>query len=272
MRAAIGPLQLERPRSLDEALRFLRDDNELMPIAGCTDVYVQLEFGQTPSQRYLDLWRLDELRGIQAADDVLIIGALTTYTDMIRSPAVQEWLPMMVDAARLVGGVQIQNRGTVGGNIANASPAGDSLPVLAAVDATVVLRSLNETRRVPLTRFYTGYRHSVMRPAELIVAIEVPRVPGTQWFRKVGTRAAQAISKIVMAAVRTDTPRIAIGSVAPTVVRLPRTESALATGSLAEAQEVMVQEIAPIDDLRSTAQYRSRVAANLLARFWHDTA
>jgi CO/xanthine dehydrogenase FAD-binding subunit len=272
MRAVITQLQLERPRSLDEALRFLHDDHELMPIAGCTDVYVQLEFGQTPSQRYLDLWRLDELRGIREADDVLIFGALTTYSDLIRSRTVQEWLPMMVDAARLVGGVQIQNRGTLGGNIANGSPAGDSLPVLAAADATVVLRSVNETRRVPLTQFYTGYRQSVMRPAELIVAIEVPPVPGTQWFRKVGTRAAQAISKLVMAAVRADTPRIAIGSVAPTVVRLTRTETALAAGSLAEAQEVMLQEIAPIDDLRSTAQYRRRVATNLLARFWYETA
>jgi CO/xanthine dehydrogenase FAD-binding subunit len=243
-----------------------------MPLAGCTDVYVQLEFGQTPSQRYLDLWRLDELRGIRETDGVLSIGALTTYTDLIRSPAVQKWLPMMVAAARLVGGVQIQNRGTLGGNIANGSPAGDSLPVLAAADAIVVLRSRTATRRVPLTEFYTGYRQSVMQPVELIVAIEVPRVTGTQWFRKVGTRAAQAISKIVMAAVRADPPRIALGSVAPTVVRLPRTESALATGSLAEAQAVMLQEIAPIDDLRSTAHYRRRVAGNLLARFWHDTA
>ena len=272
MRSAIGALKLERPRSVEDALRLLNEDDGLMPIAGCTDVYVQLEFGQAPSQRYLDLWRLDELRGIRAADDELIIGALTTFTELIRSPAVQTGLPMMVDAARQVGGVQIQNRGTLGGNIANGSPAGDSLPVLAAADATVVLRSITETRRVPLTQFYTGYRQSVLRPAELIVAIEVPRVPGTQWFRKVGTRAAQAISKIVMAAVRTDTPRIAIGSVAPTVVRLPRTETALANGSLAEAQDIMLQEIAPIDDLRSTAAYRRRVATNLLARFWHDTA
>lgn len=272
MRAAIAPLQLVQPRTVAEALQLMHDAAELMPIAGCTDVYVQLEFGQVPAQRYLDLWRLDELRGISEADDTLVIGALTTYTDLIRSPAVQTWLPMMVDAARLVGGVQIQNRGTLGGNIANGSPAGDSLPVLAAADARVVLRSINETRRVPLTQFYTGYRHTVMRTGELIVAIEVPRVPGTQWFRKVGTRAAQAISKIVIAAVRTEKPRIAIGSVAPTVVRLPRTETALASGSLAEAQKIMLQEIAPIDDLRSTAAYRSKVASNLLARFWHDTA
>ena len=125
---------------------------------------------------------------------------------------------------------------------------------------------------MPFTAFYTGYRASVKRDDELIVALEIPPVEGQQWFRKVGTRAAQAISKIVMAAVRTNRPRIALGSVAPTVVRLPRTEAALAGGSLEEAQRVLAEEIHPIDDVRSTAEYRRRVASNLLARFWSDTA
>src|SRR5437773_4709376 len=137
---------------------------------------------------------------------------------------------MLAAAAREVGGVQIQNRGTIGGNVANASPAGDSLPVLAAADAVVVLHSAAGTRRVPFTAFYAGYRRTVRRPDELIVAFEIPPVRGRQWFRKVGTRAAQAISKVVMAAVDNDAPRIALGSVAPTVVRLPRTEAALARG------------------------------------------
>jgi xanthine dehydrogenase small subunit len=250
---------------------MLRDD-ALMPIAGCTDVYVQLEFGQTPAQRYMDIWNLRELRSISVNGDALVLGALTTYTDIIRSADVQQRLPMLVQAAKLVGGVQIQTRGTIGGNIANGSPAGDSLPVLAAADAVVVLQSADAQRRVPLTQFYSGYRATVMRPDELIVAVEVPRVEGKQWFRKVGTRAAQAISKIVIAGVRSESPRVAIGSVAPTVVRLPRTEAALANGSIDEAQKVLMSEIAPIDDLRSTADYRKRVAANLLARFWDDTA
>src|SRR4029079_4056386 len=131
-----------------------------------------------------------------------VIGALATYTSLIESPLVQERLPMLVDASRLVGGVQIHNRGTVGGNIANGSPAGDSLPVFAAADAIVVLRSAGGERRVPFTHFYTGYRTTVMRADELITAVEIPRLEGKQWFRKVGTRAAQAISKIVVAAVR----------------------------------------------------------------------
>ncbi|MGQ0561011.1 MAG: FAD binding domain-containing protein [Gemmatimonadota bacterium] len=270
MRTSIARFEIVRPRSVDEALRAMRDD-VLLPIAGCTDVYVQLEFGQTPAQRYVDLWQLDELRGIRTRDGMLVMGALTTYTDIIRSSVVREWLPMLVAASRLVGGVQIQTRGTIGGNIANGSPAGDSLPVFAAADAVVVVRSVDAERRVPFTEFYTGYRASVMQPDELIVAVEVPRVTERQWFRKVGTRAAQAISKLVMAGVRAPAPRIALGSVAPTVVRLPRTEAALARGSLAEAQQLLPQEIAPIDDLRSTADYRRRVAANLLARFWHDT-
>ena len=157
----------------------------------------------------------------------------------------------------------------MGGNIANGSPAGDTLPVLAIAEAALVLRSAEAERRVPFLEFYTGYRKNVMRKDELIIAIEIPEVPGTQWFRKVGTRAAQAISKVVMAAARTpDSARVAVGSVAPTVVRLPRTEAALVNGGITEGQRVLAEEITPIDDLRSTAEYRMRVVSNLLARWW----
>jgi CO/xanthine dehydrogenase FAD-binding subunit len=191
----------------------------------------------------------------------------------MQSHLVAERVPMLAEASRLVGGVQIQNRGTLGGNIANGSPAADGVPVLAATDAIVVLRSIDGERRVPVNSFYTGYRTSVMRPDELIVAIEIPKVEGKQWFRKVGTRAAQAISKIVMAAVRAPTPRIALGSVAPTIVRAKMTEQALAGGAtIDEAAEILGSEIKPIDDVRSTADYRLRVSQNLLRRFWADTA
>jgi CO/xanthine dehydrogenase FAD-binding subunit len=164
--------------------------------------------------------------------------------------------------------VQIQNRGTIGGNVANASPAGDSLPVLAAAEATVVLKSAAGLRRVPFDAFYTGYRATVRRPDELIVAFEIPAIRGRQWFRKVGTRAAQAISKVVVAGVvERGSTRIALGSVAPTVVRARRTEAALAEGATVDAaQRVLMDEIAPIDDIRSTADYRRRVAANLLGK------
>jgi xanthine dehydrogenase small subunit len=272
MRTGVSALELLRPRTLEQALRMCRDEGALTPLAGCTDVYVLLQFGQPPGQRYLDLWALDELRGISGDDGVLRIGALATYTDMIRSAAVARVVPILAAAAREIGGVQIQNRGTLGGNIANGSPAGDTLPVLAVMEATIVLRSVDAERRVPFLEFYTGYRQNVMRRDELIVAIEMPRVNGAQWFRKVGTRAAQAISKVVMAGVHADSPRLALGSVAPTVVRLPRTETALSRGAtIEEAKRVLLEEVQPIDDLRSTAEYRRRVAANLLARWWHDS-
>jgi len=267
---AISPRVLLEPRSLGDALRMLRDEGPLVPMAGCTDLYVSLNFGTLQETRFLNLWRLNRLRGIERTRGTLVIGALATFTDLIASPLVRRHVPILAAAAREVGGAQIQNRGTIGGNVANASPAGDALPVLAAAEATVVVQSASETRRVPFTAFYTGYRQSVRRPDELIVAFEIPPLPARQHFRKVGPRAAQAISKVVIAAIGGKRPRIALGSVAPTVVRVPRTEAALAEGrSVDEATAILMGEIAPIDDVRSTAEYRRRVAANLVAAFWN---
>ena len=273
MRTAISSLKLLEPKTLSEALVMLRDEPPMTPLAGGTDIYVNLNFGTAKETRYLNLWYLDSLRCIAMRGKTLSVGALATYTDLIRSPLVRRRLPILADAAREVGGVQIQNRGTIGGNIVNASPAGDTLPVLAAAEASLVLQSASGKRRVPFQSFYTGYRQSVRRPDELLVSVEIPRIFGRQWFRKVGTRAAQAISKVVMAGIRADSTRIALGSVAPTVVRLPRTEKYLDSGGvIAEAKAILGREIAPIDDLRSSADYRRRVCANLLERFWRETA
>lgn len=276
MRTAVTPLQLVEPRSLPHALRLMREANgghPLVPLAGCTDLFVALNAGTLEGRRFLNLWGLEDLRGVGVNRGMLAIGALATYTQIVRSPLVRRRLPMLAAAAREIGGAQIQNRGTIGGNVANGSPAGDTLPVLAAADALVVLRNADRTRRVPLTEFYTGYRRTVMEPDELIVAVEIPAVKGRQWFRKVGTRAAQAISKVVIAAVRAPRPRIALGSVAPTVVRARGAEEALAAGAtIDEAVRLLLDEIRPIDDIRSTAHYRRRVVANLLRRFWADTA
>ncbi len=271
MRTPLSELDLRKATSVDEALGILRDDPRT-PIAGATDLYVALNFGTLAPRRFLDIWTLDELRTISVHGDNLVIGALTSYTALMQSHLVAEWVPMLAEASRMVGGVQIQNRGTIGGNIANGSPAADGVPVLSATDAVIVLRSIDGERRVPVNSFYSGYRKTVMRFDELIIAVEIPAVEGKQWFRKVGTRAAQAISKIVMAAVRSPAPRIALGSVGPTVVRVPETESALASGaSIDEAVEILGREIVPIDDVRSTADYRRRVAMNLLKRFWSGT-
>src|SRR5882672_12755060 len=202
MQSSIANRALLQPRSLADALKMLRDEGPLTPLAGCTDLYVSLNFGTLKETRFLNLWGLDALRAIDVRRDVLTIGALATHTDLIRSRHVRTRLPMLVAAAREIGGVQIQNRGTIGGNVANGSPAGDTLPVLAAANAELVLRNVDGERRVPFVSFYTGYRASVLSGDELIVSMEIPRVFGAQWFRKVGTRAAQAISKVVVAAVR----------------------------------------------------------------------
>jgi xanthine dehydrogenase small subunit len=275
MPGLISHRALLEPKSLNDALRMLRDEGPLVPMAGCTDLYVLLNFGTLKETRFLDLWRLDSLKAIAVRGDRLSIGARATHTDLIRSPLVRKRLPMLAAACREIGGAQIQNRGTLGGNVANGSPAGDTLPVLAAADAIVVLQNAGGGRRVPFNTFYTGYRRTVIAPDELIVGFEIPALRGRQWFRKVGTRAAQAISKVVMAGVAPvadEAPRIAFGSVAPTVLRARQTEEALAAGaSIDDAQRLLATEIAPIDDVRSTAEYRRRVATNLLARFWIDT-
>jgi len=266
-------MELLQPRTVDEALLLLRENPGATPVAGGTDLYVALNLGTLQGTRFLDLWGLDELRQIREADGVLSVGALASYSEIIRSRAVRARLPMLASAAREIGGVQIQNRGTLGGNIANGSPAGDSLPVLLAADATVVLRSAAGERRIQLVDFYVGYRQSVIRPDEIIVAVEVPRTDGRQWFRKVGTRAAQAISKVVMAGVRGERVRLAIGSMAAVPLRLRRTEEALTSGAgIEHARAELEAEISPIDDLRSTERYRRRVAGNLLERFWRETA
>src|SRR5438552_3770218 len=196
MQGSISTRQLLEPRSLRDALRMLRDEGPLVPMAGCTDLYVALNFGTLKDTRFLNLWRLDALRKIELRRDAVFIGALATHTDLIRSPLVRKRLPMLAAAAREVGGVQIQNRGTIGGNVANASPAGDTLPVLAAADAIVVLQSAQGVRRVPFAAFYPGYRQTVRRSDELVTALDVAKLRGRQRFRKVGTRAAQAISKV----------------------------------------------------------------------------
>ncbi len=260
-------LAFQRPGSLKEALRLLRDDPTLSPLAGGTDVFVYLNARQHRDTRYLDLSALDKLRYIERGKHDLRLGALTTFTDCVRSRDVGKLLPILAAASREVGGVQIQNRGTLGGNLGNGSPAADAVPVLMAADAILVLRSVDSEREVNLVDYYTGYRQSVRRADELITEIRVPLAPlkgERQYFRKVGTRAAQAISKVVMAAVG---QRLAFGSVGPVVLRARHVEAYWAGGGrdLAEAQTALQRDISPIDDVRSTAEYRRRVAANLLS-------
>jgi len=268
------------PGGIAEALALLADDPSARPFAGGTDLMVLLEAGLLPSGRYVSLWGLRDLRGIEERDDVVAVGALTTYTEVRQSDVVASHYPMLVHAASETGGVATQNRGTIGGNIANASPAADTPPALLAYDAALELQSASGSRRVGYPSFHTGYKKMDLRSGEIIARVLLPvRVAGWRdFYRKVGTRKAQAISKICIAgSILMDHStvadvRIAMGSVAPCVVRCPAAESALRgrsidERSIADATTALAGDIAPIDDLRSSAWYRLRVAQNLLSEF-----
>lgn len=250
-----------RPRDVKDAVQLYRSTPECRLLAGGTDLMVMLHARTLrPEPRaVLDLWSLPELKGIRRVDDMLEIGAAEPYTGIIRSALAQQHVPALVAAARTIGAAQIQNRGTLGGNLANASPAGDTLPVLLAYDAVVV----TDRRAIAVDRFFTGYRKTALQADELITAVRFPL--GRQVaFRKVGTRAAQAISKVVMAVCR-EPARVAVGSVAEIPLRATRAEAALANGDAAGAVAAVAADIRPIDDVRSTAAYRQAVTQNVLA-------
>jgi len=271
------------PRSLAEAYALLAREPH-RALAGGTDLLVQLtgEIGPPPD-RVLDLSRLDELRGVAVHDGVLELGALATYTQIRRSAACREHVPALVDAAATIGATQIQNRGTIGGNVMNASPAGDTLPVLLALDAVLVLGGPAGEREVAATAFWPAYRRTAARPDELLLRIRVPLAADReQRFRKVGTRRAQAISKVVVAAAwRRHTEwrdvRIALGSIAPTPVRIVEAEAALEgrprdLASIEAAVNALGAAIQPIDDVRSTAAYRREAARRVVRRLLSDAA
>jgi CO/xanthine dehydrogenase FAD-binding subunit len=281
MRSFLPAFDLVAPKTLDEALQLLaREPGAWRPFAGGTDLMVLLEAGKLPPGRFLSLRRFGELRAIQVEDHAISIGAMATYSDVMASPVLRVECPSLCQAASETGGVATQNRGTLGGNIANASPAADSPPALLLYDAELELISVRGVRRVPYDRFHLGYKQMDLAPDELIRAIRVARGIGN-WkhgWRKVGTRRAQAISKVCFAAALDLSDRvvrdirIAIGSVAPTVVRAARAEASirgrrLTAETIAACCDALGRDIAPIDDLRSTAGYRDRVTRNLLEQF-----
>ena len=281
MRAYVPSYQLTTPASLADALALLGDESEdWKPFAGGTDLMVLLEAGKLPHRNYVNIWPLRELRGIEVTDTHITLGALTTYTDVQANAVLQREFPMLCQAASETGGLAIQNRGTLGGNIINASPAADSPPALLAYDAEIELLSRNGSRWIAYDGFHTGYKQINLRSGELLTRIRLPRKTAEfkHYYRKVGTRKAQAISKVCFAAVarldgaRVIEARIALGSVAPIVLRCKQTEDVLRGQELNDqtiklARETLRREIVPIDDIRSTADYRLRVAANLLVDF-----
>jgi CO/xanthine dehydrogenase FAD-binding subunit len=271
------------PRTLEEALAILLAEPEAVPFAGGTDLMVLMRFGTLEAAPFVDIRGLSELRGISEEDGHLILGALTTYTDVVASPVVIERYPLLAQAAHVSGAWAVQNRGTLGGNIANASPAADTPPVLLVYDAQIELASSRGARWLPYREFHVGYKATRREPGELITRLRLPNQEGARGFyRKVGTRSAQAISKVCLAGLarwqdgRLEDVRIALGSMAPTVLEARRTADYLRGRrneaiDRARARTLLDAEIAPIDDIRSTERYRRAVAGNLLEQFLDET-
>jgi len=269
------------PQTLSQALESLATEPGVWkPFAGGTDLMVLLEAGKLSHSKYLNIWSLDELRGIEVTERQMSLGALTSYTEIQKHPILRVEFPMICQAASETGGLAIQNRGTLGGNIVNASPAADSPPALLAYDAELELISKRGPRRISYRDFHQGYKQMDLQPDELLWRVHLPRntKDSRQYYRKVGTRKAQAISKVCFAAVARlendiiDVVRIALGSVAPIPLRCVRTEDTIRgrridEQTVADAKAALAREVAPIDDIRSTRNYRLRVSLNLLQDF-----
>jgi len=280
MRSNISQFALISPSDLADALHLL-EKGGWRPLAGGTDLMVLFEAGKLEGKKYFNIWNLEDLRGFEEKPEQVRFGALSTYAEMQANPVLQKEFPMLCQAARETGSIATQNRGTVGGNIVNASPAADTPPALLCYDAELQLVSAKDgIRWVRYDEFHVGYKKMILRDDELLCSIRIPRRPPTwrDYYRKVGTRRAQAISKVCFAGslqmvdgVMQDV-RIALGSVAPVPLRCRVTESVLrgqhpSARWFAAAREELTREIAPIDDIRSTARYRLYVAQNLLEEF-----
>jgi CO/xanthine dehydrogenase FAD-binding subunit len=272
--ATVNDFPVITPQSLDEALDVLASVQNVRPLAGGTDLMVLLESGTLRPCTFLNIQDLQELKSPDR------MTALTTYRD-IRASHWKTRFPMLAAAAREVGALAIQSRGTWIGNVANASPAADGVPALMAYDADLEIARKGERRRVPLANFYRGYKQMDLRPDELITEIHLPppSLGFVEYFRKVGARRFQTISKTLLAGrirLASDSTiadiRLVFASVAPFTLRAFQTEALLrgrplTQDSIAEAAKAIQDEIRPIDDIRSTEAYRRRVTANLLRDF-----
>jgi CO/xanthine dehydrogenase FAD-binding subunit len=286
MRADPADYRLVSPGNLQAVLALLASEPaQWLPIAGGTDVMVLYSAGKLLNRKLINIWNIPELRQIEVLPDRIRIGAACTYTALRREEIVSREFPLLAVAASWTGGIANQNRGTLGGNIANASPAADSLPALLVYDAELTLISVRGERRVAYRNFHLGYKKSALAADELIRDISLPRKFSgyISHTRKVGARNAQAISKVCLAALgqyangAIRDVRLALGSVAPVPLRLNATEQVLHGNKiepslLVAARKSVAEEIRPIDDIRSTARYRSAVACNLVVEFLEKLA
>jgi OHCU decarboxylase len=281
MRALPTEYELVAPRTLPDVLSLLaHEPGAWLPIAGGTDVMVQYSAGKLTARKLVSIWNLPELRSLEVMADEIQIGAGCTYTDLRAHEVILRELSLLSSSASWTGGIANQNRGTIGGNIVNASPAADSLPALMVYGAELLLVSARGERRVPYASFHISYRKTQLAPDELIRAICLKRQFSGYYAhaRKVGARNAQAISKVCLAALGlltdgvVDDIRLAVGSVAPVPLRLSETEQII-KGKPIDSQLIQLAkraaaaEVRPIDDIRSTSRYRAAVAANLVGEF-----
>ena len=286
MRSDVTRYDLTAPSTLDAVLAQLAaTPGRYTPIAGGTELMVALGAGRLPQHELVSIQHLDELRFIRTEENAIEVGAGSTFTDIRRNAVIAERLPLLAQAASWTGSIANQNRGTLGGNLCNASPAADSPPALLAYDAAVTLISVRGQRTIPYADFHLSYKKTALAPDELLFSVRVP-FPDTnakQYIRKVGPRNAQAISKVALACVaslhdgRIATIRIGAASLADRPVRCFAAEAVLKDGTISEntiraARAAIAAEAKPIDDIRSTAKYRSGVAANLLEEFLRSLA
>jgi CO/xanthine dehydrogenase FAD-binding subunit len=281
MRGNAETHEMVAPATLGAALELMaREPGVWTPIAGGTELMVAFSAGRLAAKKLVSLWGIGELRFIDTNPESIVIGAGATFLDLRRHEVLAAELPLVAQAAGWIGSIANQGRATLGGNLANGSPAADSAPALLVYDAEVELISVRGRRMIPYAEFHTGYKQNAMAADELLYAVHLPRrfAGHRQYLRKVGTRKAMAISKVALAgAMLVDAGvvkkvRIAAASLAPYPARLVKTEAALwgkaLTGeSIADARRALMEEAQPIDDIRSTAEYRRRVAGNLLVEF-----
>lgn len=281
MRGDAASMTVLTPTTAAEAVAALAREPKALALAGGTDLMVSWNMGTLNGRVIVDLSRLSSWRRIAVEKRSVRLGALVTHARIQAHPALRRHFPLLAEACAVVGAAQIQNRGTIGGNVANASPAGDTFPALAVYEAVVHCLGPDGARAVPILDFFAGVKKTALRPGELIAEIElpVPARPARAWFRKVGTRAAQAISKTVFAGLlrlrkdgTVEDVRLALGSMAPTVRRLKAAESFLLgrrldAAAVERAAELMDADVSPIDDIRSTREYRLAASRRIIARF-----
>ena len=277
-----GQIEVYSPSSCDEAMKLLEDKGQQIRIvAGGTELMVALRNGLIEQKEFLDVSRIDELRYIRMGDDNLIhVGALTTLSNCLSNPILSEHAPILADAIKCMASVQVRNLGTIGGNVANGSPAGDTIPPLYAQTSSILVSSVQGDRRVNVEDFFVGPKRTVMNPQELIKEIQIRPMNSdeTGFFKRLSLRNAQACSVASVAVwlkeARNNTvadARIALGAVAPTVIRAKRAELSLKTGPITKERlwpiaEDAASDCQPITDVRATAEYRRSVTAALLFR------